>query len=150
MNVKNIFWRLPVLAAMVGWALLCGGCATVKPADNAGTVYYSYNGTGYVYLSGDVFYRCADGMPLGYVEDGTIYAFGGNVLGYYERFFIYDLNGNAVGADGAKALGMDAADPIEVTKALKQPLPVKQKKADVKKPRLKNIYLSGSLEEVFS
>jgi hypothetical protein len=119
------------------------------PGDNSGTIYYSYNGTGYVYISENVFYRCSDGHVLGYAEGGTIYAFNGKVLGFYENPFIYDKNGNPVGADDPKRLGTDAAAKRSVAKASKQDLPVKQPKKPVNRPRLKNVFRGDSLQDIF-
>jgi hypothetical protein len=70
-------------------------------------------------------------------------------LGYYENSFVYNKAGDAVGATNSKALGTDAADKRPVTKAAKQGLPVKQPKATVNKPRLRNRYVGGSLQDIF-
>jgi hypothetical protein len=123
--------------------------APPPPAPVSGTVYYSYNGIGYVYFNEGVFYLCSDGRPVGYVDAGVIFAFGGRVLGFYENAFIYDRNGNPVGADDPKRLGTDAAAKRSVTKAGKQALPVKQPKQSVTRPRLKNGYFGGSLQDIF-
>ena len=117
--------------------------------DNEGTVFYSYDGTGYVYLGDGVFYRCSDGAALGYTENGVLYAFDGRHLGFYEDPFIYDRNGNPVGADDPKALGKDASAKKQVSKAGKQYTPVKQPHGTVTKPRLKHGYFDGSLRDVF-
>jgi hypothetical protein len=117
--------------------------------DSSGTIYYSYNGTGYVYLSESVFYLCSSGKPVGYVEGGTIYAFNGRVLGFYENAFIYNRNGNPVGANDSKRLGTDASARKSVTKANKQDIPEKQPKNSVPRPRLKNGYFGGSLLDIF-
>lgn len=123
--------------------------------DNAGTVYYQYDGTGLVYLSdGGVFYRCSGGKPAGYTKGGVIYSFEGAVLGFYKKPFIYDKNGNAQGASNPKKLGKNAAPKQFVYKAEKQELPaglpVKQDAPFANKPKLKNDYSGGSLENVFS
>ncbi|GMO42990.1 MAG: hypothetical protein Pg6C_04640 [Treponemataceae bacterium] len=123
--------------------------APPPPVPVSGTVYYSYNGIGYVYISEGVFYLCSDGRPVGYTDAGVIFAFGGRVLGFYENAFIYDRNGNPVGADDPKRLGTDAAAKRSVTKASKQALPVKQPKQSVTRPRLKNGYFGGSLQDIF-
>jgi hypothetical protein len=120
-----------------------------KPIDNAGTIYYSYNGTGYVYFSESVFYLCSNGQPVGYVENGVIYAFAGRVLGFYESPFIYSRSGNPVGANNPKSLGTDAVGKRAVIKADKQDLPPKEPRDSVRKPRLKNAYIGGSLRDVF-
>jgi hypothetical protein len=117
--------------------------------NNGGTIYYQYDGTGYVFVSENVFYLCYNGRPVGYIERGVIYSFGGAVLGFYEKSFIYDRNGNPVGAADPKSLGTDAAGKKSVTKANKQDVPVRQTQASVNKPRLKNGYFGGSLRDVF-
>jgi hypothetical protein len=117
--------------------------------NNAGTIYYSYDGTGSVYLSETVFYRCSSGEAVGYVEGGTIYAFSGRVLGFYENDFIYDKNGNPVGAADPKGLGTDAAAKRPVAKTEKQDLPAKQPKDSVNRPRLRNAYRGGFLQDIF-
>jgi hypothetical protein len=118
-------------------------------SDNPGTVFYSYDGTGYVYLNGNVFYRCSDGVPAGYTEGGTIYAFSGRALGFYENAFIYDKNGEPVGADDPKRLGADASAKKSVVKADKQEAPAKQPQDSAVRPRLKNGYFGGSLQDIF-
>jgi hypothetical protein len=117
--------------------------------NNEGTIYYQYDGIGYVYVSESIFYLCSSGRPVGYIERGVIYSFGGAVLGFYEKSFIYDRNGNPVGAANPKSLGTDATGKKPVTKAAKQDVPVKQPQASVNKPRLKNGYFGGSLRDVF-
>jgi hypothetical protein len=119
-----------------------------EPADNTGVVYYSYDGTGYVYMDNSVFYRCSDGKPLGYVETGVIYAFDGSGLGFLEGSFIHDLEGKPKGARDPKQLGTDAAQRKTVTKASKQDVPEKMSKAAVNKPKLRNRYFGGLLPEI--
>jgi hypothetical protein len=119
-----------------------------EPVNN-GTIYYQYDGTGYVFLDENVFYLCSSGKPVGYVENGVIYSFGGSALGFYESRFIYTLNGNPVGATDSKSLGRDAANRRPVSKANKQDLPAKRPHVSVRKPRLKNAYIGGSLRDVF-
>jgi hypothetical protein len=122
---------------------------TPPQGDNSGTVYYSYDGTGYVYLSQGVFYLCSSGRPVGYIDAGVIYAFSGRVLGFYESTFIYNRNGNPVGADDPKRLGINADGKRNVAKANKQGVPVKQPKEPINRPRLKNGYFGGSLRDIF-
>jgi hypothetical protein len=120
-----------------------------EPGDNTGVVYYSYDGTGYVYMDNSVFYHCSDGKPVGYVESGVIYAFNGSGLGFLEGSFIHDLQGKPKGARRPQQLGTDAAQRKPVTKAPKQDLPEKMSKAAVNKPKLRNRYFGGTLEEIF-
>jgi hypothetical protein len=117
--------------------------------NNEGTIYYQYDGTGYVYVSESVFYLCSSGKPVGYVENGVIFSFGGSVLGFYERSFIYDKQGYAVGAPDPGSLGTAAGDKKPVNKAYKQGLPEKQTKASVNKPQLRNMYRGGLLSDIF-
>lgn len=118
--------------------------------DNAGTPFYSYDGTGYVYMDNSVFYLCSDGKPAGYVEGGVIYAFAGKALGFYDdQKFIYDLKGNPKGALNPKNLGKDAEKPKKVSKAAKQALPTKGAKTPVTKPPLRNGYFGGTLADIF-
>jgi hypothetical protein len=120
------------------------------PVDNSGQIYYSYDGIGYVYIDNNVFYRCSNGNPVGYVESGVIYAFSGDVLGFLEGSFIYDRNGKPLGAPDPKDLGKDAAGKKSVTKAGKQSLPAKQSKSTVNKPKLRNGYFGGVLRDMFN
>ncbi|GHU80536.1 hypothetical protein FACS189468_0620 [Spirochaetia bacterium] len=117
--------------------------------QQAGTVFYQYDGTGYVYLTDNVFYLCTNGRPVGYREGDTIYAFSGKVLGFYANAFIYDIRGNPVGADDPQKLGTDAAARKQASKAPQQDVPAKSPKQSVDKPRLKNGYFGGSLNTVF-
>jgi len=119
------------------------------PVNNAGTVFYSYDGRGYVYIDNSVFYLCSNGRPVGYIEDGVIYAFKGNVLGFFDGSFIYTKNGYPIGAANPKSLGVDASDKKSVTKANKQNLPDKESKAAVNRPRLRNGYYGGVLSDIF-
>jgi hypothetical protein len=119
----------------------------VKP--QAGTVYYQYNGIGYVYFNESVFYLCANGRPVGYLEGDIIYAFSGKVLGFYAHPFIHDRQGNTIGADDPKKLGTDAAAKRQVSKAAQQDVPVKGPQQFINKPRLKNAYYGGLLSDIF-
>jgi hypothetical protein len=120
-----------------------------EPVDNKGTIYYSYDGEGYVYIDDSVFYRCSTGKPVGYTEGGVIYAFEGDVLGFFEGYFIYDRNGYPKGAPDPKNLGTDAAGKKQVRKAEKQSLPAKGTKTAAAKPRLRNGYFGGVLQDIF-
>jgi hypothetical protein len=146
-NYYSVDYLAPILREAMGDDRISQ--SGYKPGNNTGIVYYSYNGTGSVYFSENVFYLCSSGRPAGYVEGGTIYDFSGRVLGFYENRFIYDKNGNPVGADDPKRLGTDAAVKRSVSKANKQDVPAKQPKDSVKKPRLKNAYVGGTLQNVF-
>jgi hypothetical protein len=122
---------------------------TPEPIDNAGIIYYSYDGIGYVYRDNSVFYRCSDGKPVGYIEGGVIYSFNGPVLGFFEGLFIYDRNGYPKGAVDPKGLGLDAPAKRQVSRAGKQDLPAKQPKVPINKPRLRNGYFGGFLKDIF-
>ncbi|MDR2551870.1 MAG: hypothetical protein LBD31_01700 [Treponema sp.] len=103
-----------------------------------------------MYLSDAVFFQCSDGKPLGYVEGGAIYTFGGRCLGFMEGNFVYDLKGYPKGAVDPKSLGKDAQAKKPVTQAVKQNLPEKQSQVPVTKPKLRNGYFGGLLSDVFN
>jgi hypothetical protein len=118
--------------------------------NNAGRIYYDNEGTGYVYLGGDsVFYRCRDGKPLGYVEQGLIYAFTGQGLGVLQGNFIHDTRGYPLGAVDPKDLGTQAADKRVPRKAEMQNLPPKQPRAPFTRPRLRHRYFGDLLADMF-
>ena len=117
--------------------------------NNAGIIFYSYDGTGYVYYDNAIFYRCSDGKPVGYVESGAIYGFNGTALGFLERSYIHDLNGYPIGTTYSNKLGMDDKDKKPVNKAAKQDLPAKQTRVPVKKPSLRDMYFGGVLQDIF-
>jgi hypothetical protein len=123
---------------------------SAEPINNSGQIYYSYDGTGYVYKADSVFYRCSNGRPLGYVEGDVIYSFAGKALGFVEKSWIYNLKGYPVGAADPKYLGNDAAAKKPVSKAAKQGLPAKQTRTPVNKPKLRDGYFGGVLSDIFS
>ncbi|MDR2210515.1 MAG: hypothetical protein LBO65_03480 [Spirochaetaceae bacterium] len=120
-----------------------------KPINNTGDIFYSYDGTGYVYMDASVFYRCSDGKAVGYTQDGVIYAFSGRGLGFFDGSFIYKLDGDAIGAPDPRNLGLNAAEAKPVRKAGKQNLPEKGPRASVNKQRLRNRYWGGVLQDIF-
>ncbi|MDR2073210.1 MAG: hypothetical protein LBP60_07240 [Spirochaetaceae bacterium] len=117
--------------------------------ENAGTIYYDYHGTGYVHLDNSVFYLCSSGKPVGYLENGVIYAFTGKVLGFTDNSYIYNRRGDATGCIYSVSLGKDVVKKQISKVAPKQAPPEKMPRAAGDKPRLRNRYYGGLLSDIF-